>query len=173
LAAQAVEARAAGDLPAQHVHERHVVALEDAEERGHVIAPVVDHLAFRALVAAEEDPAHAHERFGIERVGHRIDALDQTLGQHPLAPDVGRGRADRGNRAHGIVRESFGADGRVDSIAFVPYMFHRRFGRRDGPGKAGSGRDDVLVVGEGVGAPFPASDRHFGRHFWMGGVLGG
>jgi hypothetical protein len=33
-----------------------IVALDDAEERGDVLAPVVDHLAFRALVAAEEDP---------------------------------------------------------------------------------------------------------------------
>jgi hypothetical protein len=86
LAAQAVEASPAGDLPPQHVHERHVVALEDAEERGHVIAPVVDHLAFRALVAAEEDPAHAHERLGIERVGHRVDPFDQAPGQIALPP---------------------------------------------------------------------------------------
>ena len=50
------------------VHERLVVALEDAEEVRQVARPVVDDLGAWASIAAQENAAHADERLDISLV---------------------------------------------------------------------------------------------------------
>jgi hypothetical protein len=62
---QAVELGPGGQLEAQDLKELRIMPLQDAEGVGHITAEVVDHLGARTRCPAQENAAHAHERFGI------------------------------------------------------------------------------------------------------------
>lgn len=87
---QAFELGPARQLPAQHIHQRHVVALEDAEEVRDILGDVVDDLGARLERPAEEDAAHAHEGLDIGRMGDVGEPRDDAAREVPLAAQIGR-----------------------------------------------------------------------------------
>ena len=93
--AQALEFAAAGHLPAQHVHQRDVVALQHPEQGRHIGADVVDHLGRGAGRPAEEHPAHAHERLHIGLVRDAVEARDDAPGEAAFATHPRRRRQRR------------------------------------------------------------------------------
>lgn len=93
---EALEFSAAGELPAQHVHERLVVALQDTEQDHDIAADVVDHLGGCAERPPEEDATHADEGLDIGVVRNLRQPLDDPLRQVALAAEVGAGRRDGG-----------------------------------------------------------------------------
>lgn len=92
LGEEAVEFRATGEAPAQHVDEIGVMLLEDAEEGDDIGADVVDLLGAGAAGAAQEDAAHANEGLGVGLVRDGVDDGAEAAGEIPLAADIGRGR---------------------------------------------------------------------------------
>ena len=92
---QAFELGPAGHLPAQHVHQRHVMPLQHAEQRRHVAGDIVDHLRPRPERPAQEHPAHADEGLDVAVVWHGFEAADDQRRQAPLAADIGCDRLGR------------------------------------------------------------------------------
>jgi hypothetical protein len=98
-ALQPIELGPAGELPPKHVHEGHVMALQDPHRGGHVARDIVDHLRRRTERPTQEDTAHPDEGLGVDSVRCTLDTLDDLVGEVALATDVGSDRLCRRRRA--------------------------------------------------------------------------
>jgi len=79
------------------------VPLQDPVEGRDIARDVVDDLALRRALAAQEHAAHADERLGIGLVRHRRDHGDEAPRQLLLAADIGRGGMDRAHPAGAFI----------------------------------------------------------------------
>ncbi len=101
LAVEPVELGAARELPAQHVHQRLVMVLQDAEEGGDVAADIVEDLDLRRLLPREEDAGHAGEDLAVEGMAHGRDAAGELARELPLAADIAGDRLGGGDVVQG------------------------------------------------------------------------